>query len=372
MYLHSVFRTFSSVTLVGVGIFLFTLSPVSAGQFDWTDVDFNSDGGSVDINITSESSLESSDSLTVTNNGVEVISKTENVSSNTSVTIKGDEGKVDVEVKTTTPTVLGMQTIYSDAVELKRLYLDEETITKGYTVETSGKDFRVGVVDSAVTVPVEVVFKDIPASHLPNEKTETKVSRIYEYDIRHKVDGGTQSLGVLEKPIYVSLKYQGETPNKKVIHFWDKPTQKWVPLPTSTNFDKKTVRAVSHFPYARLAVFDAENIYEGPASWYVSGYHCNCAASNTHMRGTKLKVTNITYGSKKNGASTVVRVNDYGPELAVHPDRFIDLDKVAYAAIANSTGSGIMTVRVEVIDPELAVKYEYKEENGVKKLANYP
>lgn len=374
MHLQSVSRTVITTALMSVGLFLFTLSPALAGQFDWTDVDFSSNGGSVEIEINSETHIESSSELSITHNGVEVVSETENVLSHTSVTIEGDEDNIEVvaEVTSAQPTVLGIQTPYTDAVELKRLYLDADTITKGYTVETSGKDFRVGVVDAAVTVPVEVVFKDIPASHLPHEMTDTKVSRIYEYDIRHNVGNGTESLGVLEKNVYVSLKYQGETPNKKVIHFWNKPEQRWVPLPTSTNFDQKTVRATTHFPYARLAVFDVDNIYEGPASWYVSGYYCECAASNTHFRGTRLQVTNITYGSKKNGANMIVRVNDYGPELAVHPDRFIDLDKVSYAMIANSVGSGIMTVRVEVIDPENAKAYEYKEEDGALILANYP
>lgn len=371
-----------AATLASVGLFLFGFSTAHAGMFDWSDVDFESDGGSVNIEINSETSIESSQSLTITHNGEEIVSEDTSGSAHTIISVDGDETSVNVEVETTVDTpepeqiVLGIQdavnTAIENAIELKRLFLDGETITKGYTVETSGKDFRVGVVDATVTVPVEVVFKDIPASHVPNEKTETKVSRIYEYDIRHTVDGGTESLGVLEKPVYVSLKYQGETHNKKVIHYWDKPSQQWVPLPSSTNFEEKTVRATSHFPYARLAVFDAENVYEGPASWYVSGYYCNCAASPTYKRGTELKITNITYGSPEIGSSTIVKVNDYGPDPNVHPERPLDLDKVAYAAIAHSVGSGIMTVRIEVVDPEHAEMYEYKVVDGVRTLANYP
>lgn len=269
------------------------------------------------------------------------------------------------------PAVVQAQLGVEPAAEVARLFLDEETITKGYTIESPGGDLKVGVVDAAVTVPVEVVLKNIPASHFPESShTTDKVSDILEYDIRQRVDGGTESLGVLEKPIYVAIKYTVETSNKKIVHYWNKPTQEWIPLPSSTDFDNHLVRATSHFPYARLAVFDDEYAYEGPASWYVSGYYCNCMASNVYARKTKMKVTNIDPHSSKQGVAMVVTVNDYGPDPDVHGyTRPADLDKTVFAQLADSVGAGIMMVRVEPIDPESAEKYSWAVEAEAQMIA---
>lgn len=78
---------------------------------------------------------------------------------------------------------------------------------------------------------------------------------------------------------------------------------------------------------------------EGLASWYrfKSG---NFAASTMHPRGTKLLVTNLF-----NGKRVTVTVNDFGPTI---PGRIIDLDAVAFAALA-PLGSGVIPVRVEQI-----------------------
>ncbi len=258
-----------------------------------------------------------------------------------------------------------------NAVEVARLRLDAETITKGYTVESPDKNLKVGVVDGAVTVPVEVALKKIPVSHFPDEsETSKKVSDILEYDIRYMSESGeTEPLKVLEKPVYIAIKYNIDSINKKVVHYWNKPTQEWVPLPSTTDFENKLVRAVSYFPYSRLAVFDDEYVYEGPASWYVSGFHCDCAASPIYMRKTKLKVTNISARSPKRGASMVIRVNDYGPDPNIHPDRPIDLDKVAFAKLASSVGSGLMMVRVEPVDINNAKKYSWVLESEASRLA---
>ena len=43
-----------------------------------------------------------------------------------------------------------------------------------------------------------------------------------------------------------------------------------------------------------------------------------------------------------------VRVNDYGPDRTVFPDRIIDLDKVAFAKLA-SLGAGVIQVQVKLL-----------------------
>ena len=81
---------------------------------------------------------------------------------------------------------------------------------------------------------------------------------------------------------------------------------------------------------------------EGKASWYryKNGLF---AASPDYPKGSVLKVTNLS-----NGKIIEVTVNDFGPERNIHPDRVIDLDFVAFSALA-STGAGIIDVKVEPI-----------------------
>jgi len=86
-----------------------------------------------------------------------------------------------------------------------------------------------------------------------------------------------------------------------------------------------------------------EEISAGRASWYVHPRYRQelMAASTVFPRGTKVKVTNL-----KNNKSVVVTIKDYGPDPIRHPDRVIDLNKVAFAKIA-STRTGIINVTVE-------------------------
>lgn len=289
---------------------------------------------------------------------------------------------MEVETASSTPTttldiietepVVPMYTFTDpiDALELQRLYLDADTIIKGYTVTSAEEDFKAGIMPSAVSVPVTVVLKKIPGWHMPVEKTLEKVSLIYEYDIRECIvakekcrDKGpiffenTSSLGELDTEIVIAIKFAGDNYKKRVIHYWNKPSQEWVPIETTTDFDNNLVRAKIQFPYARIAVFEDINAQEGMASWYAFR-DCYCAASHIYKRGSKLKVTNIS-GSVRHGNYIVVTVNDYGPDPNIHPDRPIDLDKVAYSALAASLGSGLMMVRVEPVNINQAEIYEW-------------
>ncbi len=83
---------------------------------------------------------------------------------------------------------------------------------------------------------------------------------------------------------------------------------------------------------------------EGVASWYAYK-GCNCAASPDFPKGSYVKVTRTNEPSK----SVVVRINDYGPERDIFPDRVIDLDKVAFMRIA-PLGAGLTHVKVEPVD----------------------
>jgi uncharacterized protein YabE (DUF348 family) len=79
--------------------------------------------------------------------------------------------------------------------------------------------------------------------------------------------------------------------------------------------------------------------HTGGASWYA--YTGTLSAANPWLpMGSYVKVTN-----KENGKSVIVKINDRGP---FGPGRIIDLDKVAFAKIAD-LGQGVVNVKMEEI-----------------------
>ncbi|MCK5460076.1 hypothetical protein KAI52_03100, partial [Candidatus Parcubacteria bacterium] len=147
-----------------------------------------------------------------------------------------------------------------------------------------------------------------------------------------------------EKPLIIEIKYDDDYIGFKSIYYWDSGKKNWVKIPSNDMTGRKKVRANLHLPYARLAVFEDKNAMEiGKASWY-RWKDCDCAASPDYPKGTRLKVTNLD-----NNKTVVVTVNDYGPVRAIFPDRAIDLDKTAFAKIANLS-AGICNVRVELAE----------------------
>lgn len=84
----------------------------------------------------------------------------------------------------------------------------------------------------------------------------------------------------------------------------------------------------------------------GIASWYAYK-ECLCAASPDVPKGTRMKVSRADDPER----FTVVTINDWGPERDIHPDRVIDLDKIAFERIGNPRG-GLLAVNVEVVDPK--------------------
>jgi rare lipoprotein A (peptidoglycan hydrolase) len=79
--------------------------------------------------------------------------------------------------------------------------------------------------------------------------------------------------------------------------------------------------------------------HTGVASWY---YHQNglFAASTKFKKGSVVRVIN-----QANDKYVDVVINDYGPSVKKHPDRIIDLDKVAFKKIAHLK-TGIISIIV--------------------------
>lgn len=83
-------------------------------------------------------------------------------------------------------------------------------------------------------------------------------------------------------------------------------------------------------------------VAEGRASWYAYK-KCMCAAHPFFDLGRFVRVTSIA-----SGKSAIVRINDRGPDLSLHPDRVIDLDSVVFREFA-ALGAGTIAVKVELL-----------------------
>jgi hypothetical protein len=110
-------------------------------------------------------------------------------------------------------------------------------------------------------------------------------------------------------------------------------------------------RAYGHVR-VRMGTKKGSYMRSGSASWY-KYKNCRCAASVDFPKGTRLRVRSVANPAKY----TVIRVNDYGPERDIFPDRAIDLDLIAFQELAPK-GAGVIRVTVEPVassDPDYAM-----------------
>ncbi len=227
--------------------------------------------------------------------------------------------------------------------------IDKVTIDKGYTVTAFDNDLKLSLVPGILSeaTPVEMLILDEP---LEMPWSLERVSRVYQFEFKNKQAYDNH------KPYYIQMAYEEANDQYKKVFFFDKNYNTWRPLPTKDFPDEKFVRSLIHLPFARIAIFSfPKTMTDGRASWYAykGGMF---AASPDYPKGSRLRVTN-----KDNGKFVDVIVNDYGPDRAIHPDRPIDLDKLAFAAIADLS-EGIIDVTIE---PLMIVKDADNLELGI-------
>jgi len=91
---------------------------------------------------------------------------------------------------------------------------------------------------------------------------------------------------------------------------------------------------------------EVEAYEQGRASWYAYK-GCLCAAHPYFPKGSYIRATNLA-----NGKSVIVRVNDWGPDQSVHPDRVLDLDSVAFKQLA-PLSLGMIEIKAEkLVSPD--------------------
>lgn len=233
------------------------------------------------------------------------------------------------------------------------LSIDQATVQKGYTIKTPDKILTLGILPEVLEASTTIEFKNLStylsglnlevdpewARNLP--PGQQLISDIYEFNILDKVSFNR------DQPLILELAYNQEevlANNLKKLYFWNGTKKEWQPLPSQSLNSRSYVRSLIHLPYARLAIFANSNILEvGQASWY--GYRgCDCAASPDYPKDSLLRVINLA-----NDKSVIVKVNDYGPDRSLYPERVIDLDKVAFQRLAPVRQGIIKRAKVELI-----------------------
>ncbi|MBU4375753.1 serine hydrolase [Patescibacteria group bacterium] len=222
--------------------------------------------------------------------------------------------------------------------------LDQATIAKGYTVSafntrTSGLKLSLVPEILGEQTGVDMALLD---ENMEMPWQVERVSEIYQFEFLNKQAYDNH------KPFYIQLAYderEAEEENLlncyKQIFFYDKNYSAWRPLPTKDYPEEKFVRSLIHLPFARIAVFSYPNILtSGKASWYAYKGG-NFTASPDFPKGSRLRVYNL-----ENNTFVDVEVNDYGPDRGLHPDRAVDLDKVAFSRLAPAW-QGTIAVKVE-------------------------
>ncbi len=222
----------------------------------------------------------------------------------------------------------------------ENIFLDQATVVKGYTVSAFAGGFKLSLLPNIFRQPTAVETQKISAP-MPEPWNLKRLSPIYQFDFANKAAYDQT------KPFYIQLSYQATSSDwqyYKQIYFFDKNYNAWRPLPTTDHPLAKFARARIHLPFARLAVFVNPQILTfGRASWY--RYRGGAfAASPDFAKGSRLRVYLIKNGQRDKFVDVVV--NDYGPDRARHPERVIDLDRVAFARLA-PLSAGVVDVFVE-------------------------
>jgi D-alanyl-D-alanine endopeptidase (penicillin-binding protein 7) len=225
----------------------------------------------------------------------------------------------------------------SDLNQYYRININKETIDRGFTVAAFNDALKLSLVPGILQEATDVEIIRLNEI-LPMPWRLDRISDIYQFEFKNKAAYDDQ------KPFYIQFSYQATSTAFKQVFFYDKNYGTWRPLPTRDYPPEKFVRSLIHLPFARIAVFAYPDIMaSGRASWYAYK-NGDYAASPDFPKGSRLRVHNAA-----NGKFVDVVINDYGPDRSRHPDRVIDLDKIAFKKLA-PLGAGMIDVLVEPLE----------------------
>lgn len=221
-----------------------------------------------------------------------------------------------------------------------RLFLDETTQSKGFTLFSQDHLFTFGVPANSLPlrnhIRVTLKRKSTIPKQIKKNSGEELYSKVYSFDVYN------EDTVWPEKSLWLKLHYiQEEVDVPLTLAYWDSNQKNWMVLSSKQDESAQTVSAGINLPYAYIALIEApepEVLETGTASWYDYPY----AAHRTLPFGTKLLVTNTN-----NGKTVVVEVHDRGPFIE---GRIIDLPMTAFEQIA-SLGAGVIPVTIQIVTP---------------------
>lgn len=227
--------------------------------------------------------------------------------------------------------------LFSQEPVISEIVLDKNTVQKGYTVESDDRNFRIGFTPGVLEESTPIRIKHFNKDLFDFPEDMIAVSDVYEFDIVEK------NSYVAKEKFVIELRAYEEVKDRKRIFFYNGVESQWQELPSWTQ-DEELVRAYIHLPFARFVILEEDGVMEiGDASWYAYK-NCDCAASPDYPKGSQVKVTDLDTQE-----SIIVTINDWGPDRAVHPERVIDLDKVAFERLGKLSWGVIHRIKVEPI-----------------------
>lgn len=198
---------------------------------------------------------------------------------------------------------------------------------------------------SSSTVSIDSATSSPDILNLPWEWRA--ISKVYQYEYSQAETYDKA------KPLEIKIAYDKTDNYLKQIFSFNEKTGIWNPLVTNNEPLKKYATATTTSLNGKLVLLSSFDILSiGTASWY-KYKNGMFAASPDYKKGSVLRVTNLS-----NNKSIEVTINDWGPERVKHPDRVIDLDKVAFKKLA-PTGAGLIKIKVEpikIVVPDLNKK----------------
>jgi len=213
--------------------------------------------------------------------------------------------------------------------------LDENTLAKGYTFSFFENNLQVIFKPKNFTKPVGLQVNNEDPTNFSLAPNYEKLSDIY----RLKIMADEESSFGLPVIFNFQEKLDG---NCQIYNFDDELG--WQKIAKSEVKNKKAKFELSDKEMIVAVLRDNNIMTIGAASWY-KYKNCQCAASPDYPKGSKLKVKDLDTGKE-----IIVKVNDYGPDRKIFPDRVIDLDATAFKKLAKLSRGIIKRVEVLLIE----------------------
>ena len=223
---------------------------------------------------------------------------------------------------------------------------------EGTAVGSSTADFVLASPDNSLSLTIDkdvlAADADVKISAIAN-KDQIAYSFTYDDQIEPssdlfvaEVSSTADNSFVSSTVVHLNLTDQSRL---QQVYFYNEQDSKFEKLENAKYESSSTISFTLTGPKMMFALFEAHNLV-GTASWYVHPRYKNSliAASVDYPMNTKLKVINVA-----NGKEVIVVVKDYGPDKQVHPDRVVDLSKVAFKKLA-PTSAGVIKVKVIPLD----------------------